>query len=873
MKELIQNQAKRILILIVVLKSISSLAFSQQKTNIDYGSVTENLINEHADNATVALYDYLRSEYGQNIISGQTSYWQQLIEITGKEPVLRAFDFQSYTQGYPYVWQDGGHTFGWFENGTTQQAINWYKSTNGQGIVTFQWHWHSPFGGNPGSNTFYSWLTNFSVINAITPGTPENLAVIQDIDSIASQLKRLEAVNVPVLFRPLHEAGGHGAMNGSNAWFWWGSDGAIACLTLYDMIYDRITYHHGINNLIWVWSDPHVGWYPGNDKVDILGYDSYPGAFNYSPNKPMFDHLYNIVQGEKIIAMSENGPIPDIDQCIAQDAMWSYFSAWSNLVVEQNSIEHIQAVYNHPNVLTLSLGNHISVAQPIPQFSNPFHPELNETFQIVNLREVFSLSDDAGEDSELSFVLENNTNPDLAMAFLHNDTILMLEVYAGRKGSGNLDIWASAQGSRSVRTVFEFTIYDPEEKDHLLYQLATSSSIESNNHLPEYAVDGRNDRRWSSQYRDNEWISVEMDEAAMLERVMLHWEHAYGKHYKIEVSVNGIDWVEVYEETCSHGGYDQILFDPIEAKHVRMNGITRGTQFGFSLWSFEAYTFTYENQPPFFTGNVPDQQIIANQSLTATIPRNIVSDPNVGDRLHFNLLQVDGNPLPDWITFDDCTLQFQAEPLPEHSGEYLLKVLVTDSHGEQAESEPFSLLVEPFIFIHEIIVTGQNGASEIHTPGGRLRMFAEILPANATQPGFTWSADDTEIATISSVGILTAVSEGVVTVTAKATDGSGVTGQMEVIISFQNVSDQLTLEQSTGKLAVYPNPANNRIYIVSTRHPLQIAIYNINGQKILLEESPEKEHILNIEHLDPGFYILTTMDQAGQLHRKSIIKH
>jgi len=846
---------------------------SQEKTSIDYGSVTEFLINENADEKTVALYDYLRSEYGQNIISGQTSYWEQLIEITGKEPVLRAFDFQSYTQGYPYVWRDGGHAFGWFENGTTQHAINWYKSTNGQGIVTFQWHWHSPFGGNPGTNTFYSWLTNFSVINAITPGTAENLAVIQDIDSIATQLKKLQVAGVPVLWRPLHEAGGHGAMDGSNAWFWWGSDGAVACLTLYDMIYERMTYHHGIDNLIWVWSDHFESWYPGNDKVDILGFDSYPGAFNYSPNKPMFVKLYNIVQGEKIIAMSENGPIPDIDQCIAQDAMWSYFSSWSNLVVEQNSIEHIQAVYDHPNVLTLSLSNLITVRQPLQQFSNPFHPDSDETFEIINLKEVFTLSDDADEGSELSFVLENNTNPDLARAFLHNDTILMLEVFAGKKGTGNIDIWASAQGSRSVRTIFEFTIFDPEEKDHLLYQLATSSSNESNNHLPEFAVDGRSDRRWSSQYSDDEWISVEMEEPATLERIMLHWEYAYGKNYKIEVSVNGTDWIEVYEEICSNGGYDRILFDPVEATHVRMYGVTRGTQFGFSLWSFEAYTFTDENEPPVFVDNMPDQHVIATRSLAAIIPRNIVSDPNRGDRLSFKLLQADGNPLPDWITFNDCTLQFKAEPLQEHSGDYELRILVTDAQGEQAESEPFMLVVDPFILINEIIVTAGNGANEISAPGGRLRMYAEILPANATSPGVSWSVDNPEVATISSVGILTAVSEGVVTATAEATDGSEVSGQMEVTISYQNVSDRIIRANNIDDMILYPNPAKDRIYLISPMKPKEIAIYNLNGQKIFHAESPETEYAINISHLEPGFYIILTKTRNGYLQRQSFVKH
>lgn len=45
-------------------------------------------------------------------------------------------------------------------------------------------------------------------------------ALMSDVDEIAKQLKRLSDADVPVLFRPLHEASG--------GWFWWGADGSEA---------------------------------------------------------------------------------------------------------------------------------------------------------------------------------------------------------------------------------------------------------------------------------------------------------------------------------------------------------------------------------------------------------------------------------------------------------------------------------------------------------------------------------------------------------------------------------------------------------------------------------------------------------------------
>jgi len=305
-----------------------------------------DLVNPDADTAARSLYNYLLSKFTVRIISGQTNDWYTKIKpIAGKTPLLRAFDFQHYTQGYAWKWINNGFGFGAEDDGQVQAAIDWYNSTGKVGIVSFHWHWHSPGGGAAGTNTFYTQYTTFDVTKAVIPGSPENIKILEDIDTIAYQLKRLQAAGVPVLWRPLHEAGG--------GWFWWGAKGPLACKQLYAILYDRITNYHGINNLIWVWSTPEADWFPGNDSVDIIGYDSYPGAYNYDPQKSAFDRLYQLTNGEKIIAMSENGPIPDLDECLLNDAPWCYFMSWSDLVTAQNTNLHITDVFNNSNVLTL----------------------------------------------------------------------------------------------------------------------------------------------------------------------------------------------------------------------------------------------------------------------------------------------------------------------------------------------------------------------------------------------------------------------------------------------------------------------------------------------------------------------------------------
>jgi mannan endo-1,4-beta-mannosidase len=329
-------------------------------------NITASPINPKTDTKTLALYNLLKSKYGNCIISGQTNYWNELIAISGKAPTIRGFDMQNYSPHNP--WYNWSPT----DDGTVQSAIDWYNSTGGKGIVTFHWHWFSPSGGALSTSTFYSAQTPFDVSQAVISGTAENTDMLRDIDAIAVQLKRLQTAGIPVLWRPLHEAGG--------AWFWWGNKGATACKALYDIMYNRLTTYHNLNNLIWVWSTPEPTWYPGNSKVDILGYDSYPGAYNYEPQKSIFDQLYTLVGGQKILTMSENGPIPDIAKCFQYDAPWCYFMSWVDLVAKQNTNAHIVDAFNQ--VCNMSLVTEVSTLSETMTdgssiYPNPFSETLN----------------------------------------------------------------------------------------------------------------------------------------------------------------------------------------------------------------------------------------------------------------------------------------------------------------------------------------------------------------------------------------------------------------------------------------------------------------------------------------------------------------
>ncbi len=313
-------------------------------------NIVDKLVDPAANIAAVNLYDFLKMQFGERIITGQTSgYYTEIKNLTGKSPMLKAGDFGSFTEGYPYKWVNGAHGFGKVPDNTVTDLINWYNSSGKKGLVAMHWHWCSPTGGVAGTNTFYTEFTNFDITKAVTPGTQEYTYIIRDIDAIAAELKKFQNAGVPVLWRPLHEAGG--------GWFWWGAKGPVACKKLWNIMYDRMMNYHQLHNLIWVWSTPETDWYPGNDKVDIIGHDSYPGVYNYGNQKNAFDRLFKLTNGEKLIAMTENGPIPDVDESLNFGAPWLYIMSWVDLVLSQNSNSHIIEVYNHPKALSLESTN------------------------------------------------------------------------------------------------------------------------------------------------------------------------------------------------------------------------------------------------------------------------------------------------------------------------------------------------------------------------------------------------------------------------------------------------------------------------------------------------------------------------------------
>jgi hypothetical protein len=104
-----------------------------------------------------------------------------------------------------------------------------------------------------------------------------------------------------------------------------------------------------------------------------------------------------------------------------------------------------------------------------------------------------------------------------------------------------------------------------------------------------HAVDGDLTTRWGSQFTDNEWLDVDLGSVRTFNRAVLHWENAYGQAYKLQYSNDRQTWMDAYGETTGTGGTEDVTFPSVSGRYVRMQGIKRGTQYGYSLWEFEVY--------------------------------------------------------------------------------------------------------------------------------------------------------------------------------------------------------------------------------------------------------------------------------------------
>lgn len=292
---------------------------------------------------------YLGELSGKGILTGQHTKTRGMEElrhienITGKQPALLGFELLAYSPNINY-WDTDDECLEEVEGnyGTLQNAWEWAAQ---KGIVTLTWHWFSPLGGR--SKAFYARNTDFDASKALVEGTPENRALLSDMDVMAGLLRPFCQAGVPILWRPFHE--------GDGDWFWWGAKGAETVKGLWRLMFERFTQKHQLNNLIWVWNSPVTECYPGDDVVDIISCDMYPPAHQHTAQLDKLAQVKSITRQPKIALIGEIGTLPSAEALAQEKAEWVSYMTWCNdfcLTEDFTTNEALREMYEHPWAVT-----------------------------------------------------------------------------------------------------------------------------------------------------------------------------------------------------------------------------------------------------------------------------------------------------------------------------------------------------------------------------------------------------------------------------------------------------------------------------------------------------------------------------------------
>lgn len=122
-----------------------------------------------------------------------------------------------------------------------------------------------------------------------------------------------------------------------------------------------------------------------------------------------------------------------------------------------------------------------------------------------------------------------------------------------------------------------------------LNKTATASSTQMKGVEAAKAVDGKLNTRWSSSFRDNQWIMIDLGSAQDVGKVVLRWENAYAKEYKVQLSMDGKEFKTVSEQKDGKGKLETITFPAEKAQFVRIQCDKRGTNYGSSLWEVQVF--------------------------------------------------------------------------------------------------------------------------------------------------------------------------------------------------------------------------------------------------------------------------------------------
>lgn len=225
------------------------------------------------------------------------------------------------------------------------------------------------------------------------------------------------------------------------------------------------------------------------------------------------------------------------------------------------------------------------------QFSDPqwIYVDLGSTYQINRVKIAWEAAYDKGFQIQVSTDLSNWTT-----IYSTNNGTGGTQDLTGLSGNGRyVKMQGTAKGTPWGHSIWEMEVYGAAAStasgNLALNKTVTASTIENGSYAAQNLVDGNSGTRWSSQFWDPQWVTIDLGAVYNISRVKLLWEAAYARSYKIRVSTDGSNWTDIWSTTTGSGGTVDLTSLSGTGRYVQIYGDARGTGWGYSLWEAEVY--------------------------------------------------------------------------------------------------------------------------------------------------------------------------------------------------------------------------------------------------------------------------------------------
>lgn len=230
----------------------------------------------HASGKTVALYKNLKKSLDKGFMFG---HQDDLAYGVGWKYQSGRSDIKDVTGDYPAVY---GWELGHLEIDdpinldsvpfhTMQQLIK--KGYERGGVITISWHLNNPLTGKT------AWDPEPGTVASILPGGSRHELYKSWLDKLAAFMLGLKGSHgefIPVIFRPFHELNGN--------WFWWGGKHCTPeeFKQLWRFTISYLKNEKNLHHLLYAYNtdryasrEEYLAKYPGDDYVDVIGFDIY----------------------------------------------------------------------------------------------------------------------------------------------------------------------------------------------------------------------------------------------------------------------------------------------------------------------------------------------------------------------------------------------------------------------------------------------------------------------------------------------------------------------------------------------------------------------------------------------------------------------